>query len=63
MRMYRDIWTLFVPGFLAGAVVIAVGVALDWSNAALGWALIGSGLLVIAVWQLSRPHPRGKQRG
>jgi hypothetical protein len=56
--MYRDMWTLGLPMFVAGAIVVALGVSLDWSNAALGWAICGAVVVVSVVWGLAHPPRR-----
>jgi hypothetical protein len=54
--MYRDVWTLGVPMLVTGAIAVALGVGLDWSNAVLGWAIIGVVAVVAAGWGLMRPR-------
>jgi hypothetical protein len=56
--MYRDLWTLGAPMLVAGAIAVALGVSLDWSNATLGWAITGVVGVVAAVWGLTRPRHR-----
>jgi hypothetical protein len=56
--MYRDLWTLGIPMLVAGAVAVALGVSLDWSNATLGWAITGVVAVVGALWGLARPRHR-----
>ena len=58
--MYRDIWTLGIPMLLTGAIAVGLGVALDWSNAVLGWTIIGVVAFVAGLWGLTRPHARSR---
>jgi len=43
---------------LTGAIAVALGVALDWSNAVLGWTIIGVVAFVAAGWGVMRPRQR-----
>ena len=54
--MYRDVWTLEVPVLVTGAIAVGVAVLLDWSDAALGWVVIGVVAVVAALWGLARPR-------
>jgi hypothetical protein len=54
--MYRDVWTLGVPMLVIGAITVAFGVALDWSNAVLGWTIIGVVVFVAGGWGLMKPR-------
>jgi hypothetical protein len=56
--MYRDLWTLLIPGVSAMATAMAVGLLLDLPNTALGWMSVGAGALVVTVWGLTRPRHR-----
>ena len=56
--MYRDLWTLLIPGVSAMVAAIAVGLLLDLPNGALGWMSVGAGALVVTVWGLRRPRHR-----
>ncbi|MGH2956872.1 MAG: hypothetical protein ACRDL6_07765 [Solirubrobacterales bacterium] len=56
--MYRDLWTGLIPTVVAVAAVFGIGAALDWSNATLGWAFLGTLAVVISIWSLTRPRHR-----
>jgi hypothetical protein len=43
---------------VTGAIAVALGVALDWSNAVLGWTIVGVVAFVAGVWGLTRPLQR-----
>jgi hypothetical protein len=58
--MYRDLWTLLIPGVSAMAAAMAVGLMLDLPNAALGWISVGAGALVVTAWVLTRPRHRSR---
>jgi hypothetical protein len=56
--MYRDLWTLMIPGVSAMMAAIAVGLLLDLPNEALGWLSVAAGGLVVTVWGIKRPRHR-----
>jgi hypothetical protein len=45
-----------------GAIAVALGVALDWSNAVLGWPIVGVVAFVAGVWAL-QGHCSGRAKG
>ena len=58
--MHRDLWALLIPGVGAMVAAMAVGVLLELSNGALGWAIVGAGALAVTVWTLTRPRRRSR---
>lgn len=60
--MRREVLSYVIPMGLAFFGALGIGLALGWSDGALGWAMIGAGSVVTVAWVLLTPTIAGRPR-
>jgi hypothetical protein len=60
--MRRDVLGLMIPMTVASFGALALGLALGWSDGALGWAIIGAACTAEGAWILLTHRRRSGTR-